>query len=229
MFVSKLKEGVLLKKLIESIKELVTDINLDITGAGVSLQAMDSSHVALVTLSLTSEGFEEYRCDKQMTLGVNILQLSKIMKCGGNEDSIILRAEVEPSNLNIQFENKKQKKISDFSLSLITIDSEHLGIPDTNYSSIVTMSSSEFTRICRELYSLSETVEIETNKSYIKFSVKSEVVGGSIKIDANDSNEKDEMTIINVEEPVSLAFALRYLNMFTKASSLSQHVNFHNI
>ncbi len=225
MFVSKLKEGVLLKKLIESIKELVTDINLDITGAGVSLQAMDSSHVALVTLSLTSEGFEEYRCDKQMTLGVNILQLSKIMKCGGNEDSIILRAEVEPSSLNIQFENKKQKKTSDFTLSLITIDSEHLGIPDTNYSSIVTMSSSEFTRICRELYSLSETVVIETNKSHIKFSVSSEIVGGSIKIDANESNEKDEMTTINVEEPVSLAFALRYLNMFTKASSLSQHVN----
>jgi proliferating cell nuclear antigen len=226
MFVSKLKEGVLLKKLIESIKELVTDINLDITGAGVSLQAMDSSHVALVTLSLTSEGFEEYRCDKQMTLGVNILQLSKIMKCGGNEDSIILRAEVEPSALNIQFENKKQKKTSDFTLSLITIDSEHLGIPDTNYSSIVTMSSAEFTRICRELYSLSETVVIETNKSHIKFSVSSEVVGGSIKIDANDSNEKDELTEINVEEPVSLAFALRYLNMFTKASSLSQHVFF---
>ena len=60
------------------------------------------------------------------------------------------------------------------------------------------MSSSEFTRICRELYSLSETVIIETNKTYIKFGVSSEVVGGSIKIDANDSCEKDEMTSINV-------------------------------
>ncbi len=86
------------------------------------------------------------------------------------------------------------------------------------------MSSSEFTRICRELYQLAETVIIETNKSYIKFSVSSEVVGGSIKIDANESGEKDEMTVFNVDEPVNLAFALRYLNMFTKASSLSQQV-----
>ena len=85
------------------------------------------------------------------------------------------------------------------------------------------MSSSEFTRICRELYQLAETVIIETNKTYIKFSVSSEVVGGSIKIDANDG-EKDEKTVVDVEEPVSLAFALRYLNMFTKASSLSQQV-----
>lgn len=106
MFVARLKEGILLKKLIESIKDLVTDINLDISGAGISLQAMDSSHVALVTLSLSFEGFEEYRCDKQMTLGVNITNLSKIMKCGGNDDSIILKAEDEPSALNITFENK---------------------------------------------------------------------------------------------------------------------------
>ncbi len=113
MFVSKLKEGILLKKLIDSIKELVTDINLDISAAGVSLQAMDSSHVALVTLSLTSEGFEEYRCDKQMTLGVNITQLSKIMKCGGNEDSIILRAEDEPSALTIQFENLSKLELKE--------------------------------------------------------------------------------------------------------------------
>jgi proliferating cell nuclear antigen len=105
MFVSKLKEGTLLKKLIESIKELVTDINLEVSSNGISLQAMDSSHVALVTLNLTSEGFEEYRCDKQMTLGVNISSLSKVMKCAGNDDSIILRADSDPSSLNIQFEN----------------------------------------------------------------------------------------------------------------------------
>jgi proliferating cell nuclear antigen len=108
MFVAKLREGILLKKLIESIKELVTDINLDVTANGISLQAMDSSHVALVTLTLSCEGFEEYRCDKQMTLGVNISHLSKIMKCGGNDDSIILRAEEEPSALNIQFDNRSK-------------------------------------------------------------------------------------------------------------------------
>jgi proliferating cell nuclear antigen len=86
------------------------------------------------------------------------------------------------------------------------------------------MSSSEFTRICRELYALSETVIIETNKSYVRFVVSGEVVGGSIKIEAGDDGSGE--TIINVEESVNLAFALRYLNMFTKASSLSEQVRF---
>jgi proliferating cell nuclear antigen len=40
-----------------------------------------------------------------MTRGLNITNLSKIMKCAANDDSIFLRADDEPSALNIQFEN----------------------------------------------------------------------------------------------------------------------------
>ena len=35
--------------------------------------------------------------------------------------------------------NLESKKGADFELSLITIDTEHLGIPDTKYSSFITM------------------------------------------------------------------------------------------
>ena len=87
------------------------------------------------------------------------------------------------------------------------------------------MSSSEFTRICRELFQLSETVSIETNKNFVKFSVTGENIGGSVKLEANDLSTKDEQISIKVDEPVNLAFALRYLNMFTKASSLSDQVS----
>lgn len=73
-----------------------------------------------------------------------------------------------------------------------------MGIPDTKYSSIITLGSGEFTRICRELFSLSETVIIETNKNFVKFIVSSEVVGGSIKLEENEANDKDQVFSINV-------------------------------
>jgi proliferating cell nuclear antigen len=58
MFEAKLTEGHILKRIVEAIKDLVNEINLDVTPSGISLQAMDTSHVALVSLSLSSEGFE---------------------------------------------------------------------------------------------------------------------------------------------------------------------------
>jgi proliferating cell nuclear antigen len=36
--------------------------------------------------------------------------------------------------------------------------------------------------------------------------------------------QPQEATIIEMQEPVSLTFALRYMNSFTKASSLSEQV-----
>jgi len=57
---------------IESIKDLVTDANFDCSNNGFALQAMDSSHVSLVALLLRSDGFEHYRCDRNMTMGMNL-------------------------------------------------------------------------------------------------------------------------------------------------------------
>ena len=42
-----------------------------------------------------------------------------------------------------------QERISDFELKLMDIDSEQLGIPDTEYAATVKLPASEFQRICR--------------------------------------------------------------------------------
>ena len=47
------------------------------------------------------------------------------------------------------FESEKQDRISDFDLKLMSIESEHLGIPDQDYSAEVKMPASEYQRICR--------------------------------------------------------------------------------
>ena len=54
-----------------------------------------------------------------------------------------------------------QDKISDFEMKLMDIDSEHLGIPETDYHAIVRMPSQEFNRICRDLSSIGDTGERE--------------------------------------------------------------------
>ena len=93
MFEARLTEGHILKRIVEAIKDLVNEINLDVTPSGISLQAMDTSHVALVSLSLSSEGFEQYRCDSNVVLGVNVANLAKVMKLADSTDSITLQTD----------------------------------------------------------------------------------------------------------------------------------------
>lgn len=157
MFEAKLAEGIVFKKIVEAIKELVSDVNIDISPTGISLQAMDNSHVALVSLHLSMDGFESFRSDKPMTLGINIANLSKIMKLGDNEDSMTLKAEEDPSHLTVIFENQKKGRFAEFNINLINIDTEHLSVSDNEGGSQLTMSSAEFSKMMRELYQISET------------------------------------------------------------------------
>ena len=187
----------------------------------MSLQAMDGSHVALVSLNLSMEGFEHYRADTNMVLGVNVALLAKVMKLADPSDSITLSADDNATHLKLIFENPKTERTTEFTMNLIQLDNEHLAIPETEYSSIVSINSSEFTKICKELYSLNETLTITTSQEFVQFSVESEVGSGSIKIGANDSGPKEEQTTLEVTDSVTQQFAIRYLNMFNKASSLS--------
>jgi proliferating cell nuclear antigen len=72
MFEAKLVQGSLLKKVMEAIKELLNEASFDCSSDGITLQAMDNSHVSLVSLCMEAEGFEQYRCDRNLTMGMNL-------------------------------------------------------------------------------------------------------------------------------------------------------------
>jgi proliferating cell nuclear antigen len=108
---------------------------------------------------MRSDGFSEYRCDKSTSLGVNTPNLAKILKCAGNEDVVTLKSVEDTDALSMTFESPSQGRVSEFELKLMDIDSEHLGIPDTEYSCTVRMPSAEFQRIIRDLSVLGDTCE----------------------------------------------------------------------
>jgi len=221
----RLVQGSLLKKVLESLKDLVTDANFDCSSSGFSLQAMDSSHVALVALLLRSEGFEHYRCDRNISMGMNLNNMAKMLKCAGNDDIITIKADDGGDTVTFMFESPNQDRISDFEMKLMDIDSEHLGIPDAEYQAIVRMPSSEFARICKDLSSIGDTVVISVTKEGVKFSTRGDIGSANIVCRQNTTVDKpEEATVIEMNEPVSLTFALRYMNSFTKATSLSESV-----
>jgi proliferating cell nuclear antigen len=79
MFEARLVQGNLLKKVVDAIKDLVTDANFDCSSTGFNLQAMDNSHVSLVAMQLRADGFEHFRCDRNLSMGksmcITVMQL----------------------------------------------------------------------------------------------------------------------------------------------------------
>jgi proliferating cell nuclear antigen len=99
-------------------------------------------------------------------------------------------------------------------MKLMDIDSEHLGIPDSEYQAIVRMPSAEFMRICKDLSSIGDTgtyifllvyavgylllkhllfvVVISVTKEGVKFSTSGEI--GSANIVCRQNQTVDKVT-----------------------------------
>ncbi|KAI8835530.1 proliferating cell nuclear antigen, C-terminal domain-containing protein [Chytridium lagenaria] len=226
MLEATIEQAITLKKAIDAVKELVTDANFDCQESGISLQAMDNSHVALVSLLLRSSAFHPFRCDHQFSIGINLNSLTKILKCANNDDTVTIRGDSGLDTLTLVFDSKKGDRTSEYQLKLMTIDSEHLGIPDTEYDANVQMSSAEFQRICRDLSVLGDSVTIDVTKDGVKFSSSGDVGNGQVYLrnETSIDSESETATKIAMTKPVSLMFALKYLNNFTKATPLSDKV-----
>ncbi len=65
-------------------------------------------------------------------------------------------------------------------MKLMDIDSDTLGIPDTDYDARVTLSSAEFSRIVRDLSLLGESVRIEVSKEGVRFAADGEAANGNV-------------------------------------------------
>ena len=89
MFEARLVQGSLFKKVLEAIKDLLNEATWDCNSTGMSLQAMDSSHVSLVSLSLRSDGFDTYRCDRNISMGINLARCAASINCGSIFTSLI--------------------------------------------------------------------------------------------------------------------------------------------
>jgi hypothetical protein len=90
---------------LEATRELITEANFEVTASGISLQAMDSSHVSLVALTLRSDGFEHFRCDRTFSMGMNLNNMAKMLKCAANDDSIHMKAEDGGDMVTFTFES----------------------------------------------------------------------------------------------------------------------------
>lgn len=97
MFEARFSESSQFRKIIDAMKDLVKNVNIEVTQKGIFIQSIDSCHIALAFLQLKEKAFASYICQKPLTLGITIENVAKILKIAGNDDSLTLSCNEEPS------------------------------------------------------------------------------------------------------------------------------------
>ena len=188
-FEARSQSASLWKKIVDATKELVTEVNLQCDPTGIHMQSMDASHVALVSMSLRKEGFDMFHMERQCCLGLHLGHFAKVLKTIDNSDSLMLRHSMDDSTLEIESSNAKAgnnnaqgARTSNFVMKLMEIDSDQLTPPgDMDYKAMISMSSAEFSKICRDLAVFGDTITVSINKDGATFSSSGDIGTGSLK------------------------------------------------
>lgn len=209
-----------IKVLIEALKEILTDTVIEITEEYIKICTMDSSHIILIHLKLDADKFEYFHCEGKKLIGVNILNLNKIIKTINNNDTLTLYMyKNDPNHLCIKLENIEKNTRRITKLNLLDLENTNFEIPSAVFNSVITLPSNDFQKICRDINNLSEYVEIKNVNNQLIFDCLGDFCSQEIII-----SDSDQQVIDNSQEIFQGIYNVKYLVLFTKCTNLSNTV-----
>jgi proliferating cell nuclear antigen len=215
-------QGTTIKGLFESLKEILNDVNIRFDKTGMKITAMDGNKCACVHIKLDSDKFEQYQCNSNMvTAGVNMSSLFKLVKTIGSHDTVsFVIYKNKPFELHIFFSNEVKNTSTTSILKLLDIDEDIYQIPDVQFDSQINMPSVDFQKYCRDLSVISDYVEIKSSDTILEFNAFGDFANQKIQINQTSNG----MIITKSNKTVSGKYSLKYLNLFTKSTNLSNIV-----
>lgn len=196
MFEAKLRDGIVWKRLIEAIKEILKEGVFECKSDGMHLQTMDPNKMTLVSVFLEANSFDDFKCRSNIDLGLNFDSMLKILKTGAPKDIVTVKS--DGKIIAFTFEAINEHRVADFEMSLFHKDYENLEVPDTFYDAVIEMPSIEFQKVMRDMKDFGDTVVILCKKQQIQFSTLGDIANvditlkGKVVKDKKTKNQKNK-------------------------------------
>ena len=210
--------------LIEALKEILTDTNIEFDSDGMKILTMDPSHTVLIHLKLEAGKFEKYICPNKFTIGISMMCLFKLIKTMNNNSTLTLYIEKDDTNkLGIKIENGEKNSLTKYKLNLMDLPQENIDIPPAVFESVLTMPSNDFQKIARDMFNIADNMEIKSVSNQLIFSCRGDYAEQETILGETQSG----MVFIQNNSPdevIQGIFALKHLVLFTKCSNLCNSI-----
>ncbi len=219
----KVEEGKILKGIVNTLSGIIDETVFKITPKAFTMEAMDPSRICLLKFVLERELFDEYECDEEYKIGVNLADLNKILARSGTGDGFIITFNDADQKIKIQIINEKRKKRKrTFSLALLDVDTEEIKF-DTlemiEYSSQWVMDISYLIEAIKDAEIYSEILTIKTNEDDgISFESLGQIgeMYGVISIDELEASE--------INSSANGSYSLTFLKNILKLSTITEEL-----
>jgi|LauGreDrversion4_2_1035121.scaffolds.fasta_scaffold44619_3 proliferating cell nuclear antigen len=194
--------------------------------AGLEIATADTSRTIFIRVQLDAKEFDPYFCKyDKLELGVSLINLYKLLKSVDKDDTMSMYVEEnDRQNLIIEIENQEKKSKTFYKLKLMDLDQQPKKTAKIEYDIKITMPSTEFHKLCREMNNIAEYVDIQCTSKNIIFTCKGDCAERSTifkseegGLNISNENKKNHNIIQGIYE-------LKNIVLFTKCANLCNDI-----
>jgi proliferating cell nuclear antigen len=225
----KTTQSSIFKILIEALKEVVVEANLIFTSEKMKIAKTNVTETVLINVELKAENFAEsgfYKYNhnqEQLVVGINIMNLFKLLKTLNNDD--ILTFYIDDENmgvLNIRLENNSKATVTKYQLSLIDINEETIEIPQLEFDTIITYNATNFQKIIKDMSNLhAKHIDIKSYNKQLIFTGQGDFATQETTIGEDTDDIKFNK---NTDAIFQGKYLTSNLTSFTKCTNLCNNI-----
>jgi proliferating cell nuclear antigen len=201
-----------IKSVFEVLKDIISDINFVFDKDGVSMRTLDNAKVTFINLFLDARNFEVYECKERIIAGLNITNTFKLLKVIGSNDTLEISLD---EKMHITIDNAQKKSNTVFHMNLLDINDDDYNLNDLKFSVTTVLQSVNFQRIIRDMSNFSNYVVIKRFENKLQLRCVGDFVEQTTELECADT----------IDGVIEDEYSLKYINMFTKATSISSNVS----
>jgi len=198
------------KKTVESMCRIYDELSLNVTKEGLSAIHMDSSHVALAELTIKAENMENYKCEEEGNVTIDLTYLKKFLKelKKLKSGSIIMKTNNEKDLIDFQI--VMDQRIVSFSCPTFKRSSENLKIPkEINWANVIVFDGKELKDAVDFSKITNNHTSFEVFQNNVQISAKGDTTRNYIELHKHGDNHK--VTYEAFEKPSKSTFNTGYL------------------
>ncbi len=207
----KLDHPKLFSEIIGIISDLVLEVRIRVSKDGMQIIAIDPANVAMIIFKLPNTAFSELEVGKEEVLGVSLESLKAVLRRIKAGSVLVMIREENMLRLEIRDKVKRE-----FNLSLIEIEAEEKNIPDLEFTSVIEMSSTDFSEAIEDCGVVADSCSFFSQAD--KFIIQGKGSLNSFKSEFSS----DEINITSQE--ASSKYSIEYLNKMIKATKITDKV-----
>ena len=217
MFKLALSDVDLLRNSIPIVAEIIDEGVFRVDQNGISLVSPDRAMVAVIDMKILSSAFDEYQCEGEELLGVNMVSFASVIKRVKSGDKIILEKETGDNKFTVTIKGDGTRR---FIVPLLDVKTEKPPIDKLAFTGRVEVESRLVEEGIADADIISDAVLIEANGTTFSIHARGDVSSTRMELKKSDKGLLD----LKADGNIRSQYPIEYLKKMIKASKLSEQM-----